>query len=410
MKYTYIINKKVLAAILLAALLTFGLAPLAQGDAGVQIATITLNTDPAPPGSVDNGGTGIESFSWSITYDSTPIRYFFQVWDNTDTPITTHNNTSQFPPAEIIVSNGTVTTFANRIEVDISSLPTGGTVTGSCKWHIPMGYPTGGFFRGHVEYYSEETPNTYEAQATTTFLVTQVIGNLRIFKYNDQNKNGVHDAGEPGLQNWHFTVVGPDNFVADTDATGYITRMVRSGNYTVTETLQSGWVCSDPGPGLQDTVDVPAGGTGEVDFGNYLTQALIRIFKYNDRNQNGQWDVAGGEEGLPGWQFAVTGPTPFTALTDATGWISRSVNAGSYNVTETLKSGWTCSDPGPTLTKGPIVVADGGTAEVRFGNYTFTPPPPPTPTLTQWGIITMAVLFTGCLVWIVRRKVAAGNS
>jgi hypothetical protein len=485
------IKIKVSTAILVAVLVLLGLAPVVLAQA-----TVTLNVMPAPPNTIDNSGTGVETFNWTIQYDSTPVRYFFQVWDSTDTPITTHNNITQFPPAEIIVSVGTVTTFANRIEVTNLPAPPN-TVTGQCKWHVPKGYPTAGFCRGHVEYYSTATPGTYEAQATQTFYVAQATGRLEIFKYNDINQNGVHDAGEPGLQNWHFAVTGPEPISADTDANGYIVRdPVLAGTYTVTETLKAGWTCSDPGSGLTDTVTVPAGGTGSIDFGNYQVGSL-QIFKYNDINENGQHDA--GEPGIPNWHFEVTGPESFSDDTDASGYINRSpITPGSYQVTETLQAGWTCSDPGPGLMKtvtvppggsgnvvfgnyppptkliifkyndinkngvldgepglpgwhfsisGPdsfeddtdadgfiirnvsagdyqvtetlvtnwtcsdpggtlmktVTVPDGGTGRVDFGNYAT----PPTPTTTQWGMIVLVVLFAGSMAWMVRRRINA---
>jgi hypothetical protein len=94
---------------------------------------------------------------------------------------------------------------------------------------------------------------------------------LEIFKYNDLNHSGDYNpAVDEPLEGWEFTVSGlPGSYF--TDADGWIRIEVDPGIYTVTEVtpLPIGWTNTDPGDGTyQDWVNVPAGGSGRIRFGN----------------------------------------------------------------------------------------------------------------------------------------------
>jgi hypothetical protein len=102
------------------------------------------------------------------------------------------------------------------------------------------------------------------------------------------------------------------------------------------------------------------------------TTGNLIIYKYNDLDGNGSWDV--GEPYLSGWHFDVTGPQTFMdQVTDGTGKITLSdIAIGNYTITEhtPLPAGWVNTDPpgSPPLTK-PATVNAGATTEVWFGNY-----------------------------------------
>jgi hypothetical protein len=119
-----------------------------------------------------------------------------------------------------------------------------------------------------------------------TFLIAQ---GITIFKYHDLNGNGQFDEGEPGLDNWQFNITGPASSIINPSTNGttsslngttsggpfspgfFAVILVQSGNFTITETLQPGWVNTDPGGGtLSKTVNVPGGlpQDNTIRFGN----------------------------------------------------------------------------------------------------------------------------------------------
>lgn len=92
-------------------------------------------------------------------------------------------------------------------------------------------------------------------------------------KYNDLNRNGVRDGGEPGLSGWTIQLMYPNGSVyatATTDGSGnYCFNGIPCGAWKVNEVMQPGWVQRFPSP-LVHTLSM---GTGQiqngVDFGNY---------------------------------------------------------------------------------------------------------------------------------------------
>ena len=92
-------------------------------------------------------------------------------------------------------------------------------------------------------------------------------GDLIVYKFEDLNKNGIHDEGEPMLESWEFTVAGPefsDSGMTDADGELLFSDLL-PGEYTATETLKDGWINTTP---LSQVVDVVAGETAELWFGN----------------------------------------------------------------------------------------------------------------------------------------------
>jgi hypothetical protein len=102
---------------------------------------------------------------------------------------------------------------------------------------------------------------------------------FEIFKYEDLDKNGQWDAGEPGLEGWEFTLTGPGCCEQKTtDANGMIsfTPVCQLGAFSVCETLKPGWVNSEPGGGklCEDRLiiappDPPDQNFISLQFGNY---------------------------------------------------------------------------------------------------------------------------------------------
>jgi len=91
-------------------------------------------------------------------------------------------------------------------------------------------------------------------------------GNLKIFKYNDYNGNGVWELGEPALAGFRFGVVGPVNFSVVSDEHGEVFLFgIPYGSYVVREALSDGWESTTVNP---QTVVLVSEDLVEVRFGN----------------------------------------------------------------------------------------------------------------------------------------------
>lgn len=99
----------------------------------------------------------------------------------------------------------------------------------------------------------------------------------------------------------------------------------------------------------------------------------LTVTKYNDLNKNHAKDS--GEPGLSGWTITVKQGTTTIAsdTTGSNGNATFTVAAGSYTVCETLKSGWTNTDPSDGSGCKPATVTAGGTASVLLGNAANAP-------------------------------------
>ena len=210
-------------------------------------------------------------------------------------------------------------------------------------------------------------------------------GQICVQKFNDLDGNGQHDPGEPWLASWQFTIhklpSGPD-VTGTTDQQGQYcsNNDLLAGNYTVTETMQSGWTNSLPGGATpQIPVTLADGDIKTVLFGNFQSggtpdhdDAQICIQKFNDLNGNGVHDA--NEPWLPGWSFTIhqepNGPD-IHGTTDDKGvyCTDKALAAGLYTITETMQSGWTNTLPGGQTPSIEINLYESTTQTVLFGNH-----------------------------------------
>jgi hypothetical protein len=97
-------------------------------------------------------------------------------------------------------------------------------------------------------------------------------GELCVSKYNDLNRNGRRDPGEPLLPNWKIIIADATTRrpLADgvTNANGVVCFLLRGGQYAVEEVLERGWQNSDPGRPIM-LVTVVNREVTNVAFGNY---------------------------------------------------------------------------------------------------------------------------------------------
>ena len=219
---------------------------------------------------------------------------------------------------------------------------------------------------------TDSDPGNYFGQSQ------QCTGCLKICKYEDKNGNGQKDCGESYLSGWTFNITdsqgnsqlvttgGASVACGSCGSSDYCVTIcgLAPGEYTVTETLKAGWICTTGNP---RAVTVVCDKTTTVTFGNQKPcPGYIKIYKYNDKNGNGKKDW--GESYLSGWTFNVTDSQgkSWSGTTGAGGYVTISNLApGAYTFKETLKTGWICTTGNPL---NNVTVASGKTTTVYFGN------------------------------------------
>jgi len=229
--------------------------------------------------------------------------------------------------------------------------------------------------------------------------VNNVFGNFRGVltgtisgtKFNDQNGNGIRDAGEPGLAGVTITRTGSINDPAGaslsvvTDASGNFSFTVPFGTFTLSETVPAGFAqTAPPTPGtISSTINFAQRTSAGNLFGNRPLTATISGLKFNDVNGNGVRDA--GEAGLSGVTIRVTDAAGIvrTATTDGTGTFSfTGLPAGAYVVSEVVPGGFTQTAP-PAPGTFTVNLAPGQTvANLLFGNRAI---PVPTDTASITG-------------------------
>jgi hypothetical protein len=144
-------------------------------------------------------------------------------------------------------------------------IPYAGCPSGTGRWAAPSYAPQS----------RTVAPGNNMFVVTNRFVCDTVASSTRICvdKYDDQNGNGVRDAGEPPLAGFRFDFFlnqGPQVGTGLTNAAGQFCLSVpRSGAYRVREAPLTGWINTDPGGGVMDkpAVAVP-GQTVRLAFGN----------------------------------------------------------------------------------------------------------------------------------------------
>lgn len=193
-------------------------------------------------------------------------------------------------------------------------------------------------------------------------------------KFLDINKNEAKDAGEPGVEGWGINLTSsalPTPYLTQTDADGNyeFSENLIPGEYTLFEDEVVGWVQTYP-TGLikQHEVTITTPGTfGDLDFGNYFTNASIAGLVYEDVNGNGTQDA--GELGLEGWDINLTGAMVNSATTNANGeYLFASLEPGDYNVAVVGKAGWNLTST-PASYDVTLLEANQAVTDRNFGEF-----------------------------------------
>ncbi|PWH17901.1 MAG: hypothetical protein DDG59_07265 [Anaerolineae bacterium] len=198
---------------------------------------------------------------------------------------------------------------------------------------------------------------------------------IKVRKFEDKNGNGNKESGEGWLNGWSFTLYdsnGSQIGTGTTSGSGSNAGTLTFGNlisntYTVTETLQSGYVSTT---GLSQSVVLGYNQKKEIKFGN-AKLAEICVYKFEDLDGDGEKDE--DEPYLPNWEFKLyDSQNNFIAsgVTGANGKVSFWVFV-PYNETKTFKAietpqdGYYATTPTEQTTSA---VGYGGWAELFFGN------------------------------------------
>ena len=201
-------------------------------------------------------------------------------------------------------------------------------------------------------------------------------GQIHGRKFWDQNGNGIWDEGEPGRGGWVIYLDLNGDQVPDMETTtdrdgNYWFMNVPEGDFEIWEQPQPGWVQTYPTNPFTYNDFLRRNSVAEgFTFGNYLTASEIHGRKFNDRNNNGQWDE--GEERLPGWQIAIdldqdgTADRITTTNRDGIFWFM-DLPSGPFDLWEVPQPGWVQTYPASGIHSG--IVETGEIKFLSFGNY-----------------------------------------
>jgi len=321
-------------------------------------ASIDQVRDPGPPDYVLNTAGQFENIWWKITYQSslTPDhmnwRLFGPALDDVNvgpqigsTVVYDLNPLpGDLPMMPINNGDGTLSIFNTENNVGNGAH---GTDTDRAKKILITPAFAPGIYTSRVDFYSG--PTTLDSSSLVTFNVRQP---MLLFKYEDLNGDGNLDVGEPGLDDWTFTVTGPAG--QEWSYTGFVSAVTDGSHFTAT-----GLTNRFPTSGLSLLVN-------EANVGAYnLVGDAFTL------------DVPMAPLPSVG-QFISTVPTAtFSSYTADGGYLELPNGvlwSGAYTFVETLESGWRNTDPGvvvPALTKVvnvPADTPDPGTFMVVFGN------------------------------------------
>ena len=193
----------------------------------------------------------------------------------------------------------------------------------------------------------------------------QQYSQVQVLVYNDLNRNGSQDAGEPGMKDWDVCLINGDCKTTGADGTtGYW--LVKPGDYILCEILKDGWTKSGPSKFLCHEVrGLEAGESRTIAFGNYTEYAWINACLYNDLDRDGARDA--DEPGLPDRVISLNGDSRITGTDGCTEpWM---VPPGSYSLCQTREIGWVNSDPGKESRCKEVAVSAGEAITVQFGSY-----------------------------------------
>lgn len=143
-------------------------------------------------------------------------------------------------------------------------------------------------------------------------------GWVSVLTYEDQNANGVQDAGEPPLQNIQLSI-SPGTQIAYTNSSGMAQLFSPTGSFSVTAAGPDSFTFTTPNPVSGSMAN---GGSASISFGLTKTQiGTLQGTVFRDNNRDGVLNV--GESGIANVWVGVTNDGGVTIqgfkYTDASG-------------------------------------------------------------------------------------------
>lgn len=183
-------------------------------------------------------------------------------------------------------------------------------------------------------------------------------GTIRVAKFDDLNRNGVQDPGEPGVSGIVLQVSGANlTTTLTTGPDGMASVVVPLGTYTVVEQPQDGTTL------ITQTVTVTEGHTADLSFAIGKARGKLCLKTFDDSNGNRVRDA--GEPGLSAFVFQVIATGAATLLmTDSDGMVCSDMPVGKYTVVEQPQGGWIATTPKSQT----ITVNADQTATALFGS------------------------------------------
>ncbi len=216
-------------------------------------------------------------------------------------------------------------------------------------------------------------------------------GSLHVFKFHDVDGDRRHDDDEPGLNGWTFTLIGEGGSFEvttmnhpETNEPGWAWfTNVPEGDYELCEVVQEGWEITAPHDARQDDcidVTVEAGGEVVYEFGNRQRTGTLKVLKYHDLSNNGEYDFL--EPGLNGWWIVVYDSegnevarqqthTIFSFFHSTHGWAIFELPVGEYEVCEEpteAQLDWINTDPGGERPCEWVEIRANRETKIDFGN------------------------------------------
>lgn len=305
-----------------------------------------ISVTPELPGSVQNNGSDRVIVEWNYPYSNYRVTYYDLVF----------------------VRGANKGIVAQSYNVSDISRGRSSPLNGSYVWNVPMGTPEGRY-KAELQIRTVEAGGEVHDTISRAFDIARDVGDLRIFKFNDSNENAEYDQGENGLPGWQFIITTPtgERYPRETSSDGFIViKGLPVGTYIIEEAERSGY---KPTTDLRKSAQVMKDRTANIVFGNKPLPAIIKIVKFEDKNQNKVQDA--DEPGIAGWEFSIQGPSTFAAMTDSDGTIYKQVSPGKYRITEIPKSpeDWKAT----TQIEQSITLEQGQTIEIKFGNWKIPP-------------------------------------
>lgn len=223
------------------------------------------------------------------------------------------------------------------------------------------------------------------------------------------NKVVVNDnGGTTATSSFSFTVNGGESIAFEADGSNVLS-LPTGVAYSIVENATAGYVASHSAGctvssltanGTTCTItndDTAAGGGGTTD--TYRIEGYV----WHDANSNDNWEkdnaeteeVEASESDLEGWTVTITnGTASFSTVTDANGFYSFNVVAGTWTITETVQNEWSQTFPnsGSHVVTVPAVVTEARVPAI-FAWFIRTAQ---AATLATYGPYDFGNVFTGC--------------